>query len=329
MPSISDFVPIRRETLATIRPRVDADANPGLVPADVNFIDTTPGGFYWDLTQAILLEVERLWDYASVEVPAVMFLTYAWGEFLDEHGENLGLPRKDEARATGTVTFTGTAGTVIAIGFEVATEQVDPEQDPVAVVTTASGTIPAGGSIDLAVQAVEASAAGNVAMATLTVPQTPLDGLASTSNPDALSGGADVEHDEAYRVRLMLEFAAIQGAGTIADYTRWLLARPGVGFVTVEPIWAGPGTARCIIMDTANNPLSAAAVWDAQVDIDPPGAQTTLSGSGAVSVTTATITVASTTNFAGAGAFYVGAQRITYTAKTATTFTGCAGGVGT
>jgi hypothetical protein len=142
MPSISDFVPIRRETLATIRPRVDADANPGLVPADVNFIDTTPGGFYWDLTQAILLEVERLWDYASVEVPAVMFLTYAWGEFLDEHGENLGLPRKDEARATGTVTFTGTAGTVIAIGFEVATEQVDPEQDPVAVVTTASGTLP-------------------------------------------------------------------------------------------------------------------------------------------------------------------------------------------
>lgn len=329
MPSISDFLPVRRETLATIRPRVDADANPGIAPADQNFIDTTPGGFYWDLTQAVLLEVERLWDFASLEVPAVMFLTYAWGEFLDEHGENLNLPRKDEAKATGIVTFTGASGTIIAIGYEVATAQVDPEQTPVSVLTTSAGTIPVGGTIDLPVQAVDAGEAGNVAMSTLTVPQTPLDGLASTSNGDALSGGADVESDEAYRARLMLEFASVQGSGTVADYTRWLLARPGVGFVTVEPIWAGPGSVRCIIMDANNNPLSAAAVWSAQTDIDPPAAQTTLGGSGSINVATSPITVISTTNFAGAGNFYVGGQRIAYTGKTGTTFTGCTGGVGT
>lgn len=62
-------------------------------------------------------------------------------------------------------------------------------------------------------------------------------------------------------------------------------------------------------------------------------ATTIAAGSNAAALPTGTINVASTTGFAAAGQFTVlssaGAQQITYTAKTGTTFTGCTGGVGT
>lgn len=62
-------------------------------------------------------------------------------------------------------------------------------------------------------------------------------------------------------------------------------------------------------------------------------ATTVASGSNAVALPAATVNVASTTGFATAGQFTVlssaGAQQITYTGKTSTSFTGCSGGVGT
>jgi uncharacterized phage protein gp47/JayE len=217
------------------------------------------------------------------------------------------------------VTFTGTPGTLIGVGFEVTTPQIDPDIDPVSVITTAAGTIAAGGSVDIAVQASLPGAEGNVAMGTLTVPN-PQDGLDSTTNANALSGGADVEDDEAYRNRLLLEFSSVEGAGTLSDYQRWLLARPSIGFVSVEPIWAGVGTVRCVVMDPGNNPLSAAALAAEQTYIDPPVATTTLTST---ALNAATITVGSTASFTTTGGFYVLGQRINYTGKTATTFTGC------
>jgi uncharacterized phage protein gp47/JayE len=328
-PSFADFIPVRRETLATIRPRVDTDANAGIDPTSDRYIDLTPGGFYWDVTQAILLEVERLWDMASTEVPAVAFLTYAWGEYLDLHGEVLNRPRKEATKASGTVTFTGDEGTVIGTGVQVGTAQVDPEQDPVVVATTESGTIPVAGTLDLAVEALESGAAGNVAANTLTQVLTPIAGATgvTATNAQALLGGQEVESDELYRARLLLEFAGTQGAGTTADYERWALAYTGVGFVTVEPNWQGPGTVRVVVMDSGNDPVPASVVEGLQAQLDPWAASTTLAGD--TTFPTATVTVASTADFATSGRFYVGGNAVSYTGKTATTFTGCTGGTGT
>lgn len=62
-------------------------------------------------------------------------------------------------------------------------------------------------------------------------------------------------------------------------------------------------------------------------------ATTVASGSNAVTLPTGTINVGSTTGFATAGQFTVlssaGAQQVTYTGVTGTSFTGCTGGVGT
>jgi hypothetical protein len=130
MPSVAELQPIFQETVDRIRARVNADANSGIDPADMDFLDTSPGGFWWDIVGAVILEIARLWDSLGSETVAAMFPSFAWGVYLDAHGVTVGLARKIPARAAGVVTFTGTAGTFLATGTQVATQPPSPDSDP-------------------------------------------------------------------------------------------------------------------------------------------------------------------------------------------------------
>lgn len=323
MTDLSNFLPIRVENLDTIIARIDADLNAGLAPDDDAFIDTTPGTFYADIRTAFALELERLWDVATTDTVAASLIEYAWGIYLDAHGAPLGVERNDEARATGTVTFTGDNGTLVPTGTETSTIQVDPEDEPIAFVTTESGTIGAS-PLTLAVEAVEPGVSGNVATGAVTLLTSPVSGVTSVANDAAMSGGVDVESDESYRDRLKLSWSAAQGAGSVADYKRWALDVDGVGFVRVTPIWNGAGTVRVVITDTENNPVSDTLLQQVQDLLDPYDAETTVDG-GDLTTPIPTLTVVSTTGFAAAGQLYVGDQLVAYTGTTATTFTGCTG----
>jgi uncharacterized phage protein gp47/JayE len=269
VPDLVEFVPIFDEDADSIRARMFADVNAGLGPDDPAFLDTTPGGFLWDLSGASVLEIERLWDAVGTEMIAACFPAYAWGTYLDEHALTLGMVRKDAVAATGEVTFVGTTGTLIAVGTEVSTLQTTPEGEPVSFETTADGSIPAGGVLTLAVQASEPGTEGNVAAGTITLLQSPLDGVSSVTNAQPTLGGADIESDEQLRNRVLLAYSGSQGSGTITDYQAWSLAYPGVGFVAVFPQATGPGTVGVIITDANNRPVSTATVSGLQQQLDP------------------------------------------------------------
>lgn len=374
---VLEFPPLVIETAEMIRARVDADANAGVDPNSDAFIDTTEGTPYWDLTQAPILELERMWDFASTEVPAAMFPPTAWGVYLDLHGVTLNLPRKDSAKATGSVQFTGVPGTVIPTGSVVATVTDDPTADPLEFRTMAQTSVaaspgptglgvtntPTGGSLlagtyfyvvtamvpdpnpntpdiietvmsaevfitvtgnsnqnvltwaatptatgyriyrgtvsgderriaevaavttytdtgaatgpakpptNMAlVEALEAGHSWNVQAGTVTLLLTPLEGVENVTNPSAMSGGAEVETDDRYRERILLEWQRPPGAGNQADYERWARAFASVGYATIEPLWNGAGTVRVIITDDDNNPLSNTVVQSLQNDLDP------------------------------------------------------------
>jgi uncharacterized phage protein gp47/JayE len=265
---ITDRIPLLAVTVEEVRARVDADANAGLAPDDERFLDTTEGGFYWDLTQPAVLEIARLWDFAASEVPAAIYVASSWGENLDDHGETINVPRKDESFATGEVTFLGEDGTIISVGTSIGTAQTDPEEEPPSFVTTAAGTI-SGGTLTLTVKAAEAGVASNVAPGAASFPLTPIEGLTSVSNAEGITGGSDVETDESYRARLLIELGAAQGAGNVADYKRWALSYPGVGFVKVVPLWEGAGTVLVVITDDENNPVSNPIKEGLQAELDP------------------------------------------------------------
>lgn len=329
MTDILNFLPVRQETAAMIRARMEADLNAGKAPDDQAFYDTQDGSVTGDLLQCIALEMERLWDVAATDVVAASFVSAAWGDYLDEHGTGIGVPRKDAVRATGSLTFTGDNGTLIAVGTEVSTEQADPEEDAISLITTESGTI-ADGTLTVAAQAVEPGAAGNIPTGAATILLSPIDAATqpTVTNDDAFTGGSDVETDESYRNRLILENSSTQGGGSVDDYRRWALGYPGVGFVRVVPLWLGAGTVRVVVTDSENNACSPAIVEGLQAQLDPFTASTLLSGSH--TLPDATIEVVSTTGFAEAGRLLIdGDQLIEYTGKTATEFTGCSGGTGT
>lgn len=326
MASILQFRPLFRESLSRIRARINADANAGLAPADPSYLDTTPGGFFWDLTQSPALEIARLWD-ALNEMAASVFPAYSWGIYLDEHGVTLNTPRKDAVAATGSVTFTGTVGTLIPTGVEVATEQVDPDVDPTFFRTVDSEVIPIGGTVDVQVQAVEKGSLGNVAAGTVSVLYSPVDGVASITNLQPVSGGTDIETDEQYRRRILLAYAGAHGAGTRADYEMWALAYPGVSYVYVDPLWNGAGTVRVVVTDVYNKPVSQSVVDGLQAELDPYKAIAHLTAG--ITFPVANISIDDVTSFLAFGDAQIGSTKFSYTGKSSSQLTGVSGGAGT
>lgn len=270
MAVLADWTPLRAESIDTIRARIDAGTNAGLDPADPRWTDTTPAGFFWDHTQTFALEGELLWDMASVELPASFFLPFSWGIYLDYWGELLSVLRKDEVHATGIVTFTNQTGQPITVGSgtEVAAPANDPDSDPLSFTTAEAATVAVNGTADLPVVAAEGGTEYNVAADAISLVLSPLVGLTVT-NADPITTGADVEGDDAYKQRLLLEFSAARGGGTRDDYVAEALAQPGVGHVVVEPRWAGNGTVRLIVTTASNDPMSTTAIAAIQQYFDP------------------------------------------------------------
>jgi uncharacterized phage protein gp47/JayE len=331
MADFLDFLPLTTETVDTIRARLDADANAGLTVNDADYLDVTQGGFYWDMTQAPNLEIERLWDFLGTEVPAAMFVAFAWGTYLDYHGETLGLTRKAATLASGSVTFTGTNGTVVPAGTTVSTQAATADGEPLAFTTDASVTV-ASGTATVSATAVELGAASNVLVGQVVQVATEVSGITGVTNLAPFTGGTDVETDEDFRSRLLLEYGTTQGGGTLADYEKWALSVSGVSYVTVEPTTMPDGTTaggyvRLTVAGPSRQPVSEATRVALQDLLDPPSSVTTTTGSQTLPL--ATVNVASTSSFASSGTVRILGNTITYTGKTGTTFTGCSGGSGT
>ena len=324
------FVPIKQESIASIRARIDADANVGLTPDDDDYLDLSHGGFWWDLTQAPGLEMERLWDFATTELPAAVFVLYSYGEYLDDHGDAFGVTRKDQVAATGVVRFTGDPDVIIAPGTQVAAPTTELEAEEVTFEVVGEGdVIPAGGTLDLPVQAREPGAQSNVAALAVNLLMTPIDGIATVSNLDPISGGADVEQDDPLRERILLEMRAQGGGGTVNQFERWSLEYPGIGAVTVQPLPAGPGTVRVMALDMEGKPVSVQLMEGLQQYLDPPAADALSTGSHTLPLGGSNLNVDSTDGFRASGRVYLlNGQLVTYASKTATAFVNCQGGAG-
>lgn len=266
---VTDFVPLfPTETHDAVRARMDADANAGLTADDPEWIDTREGTFYWDVTEVVLLELVRIWDSISVELPASAFVLFAWGDYLDFHAATYSLERKAAVAAEGIVTFTGTAGTTIGTGTVVAAEAPTPDSDDIEFATTEVATIGGGGTVSVPVQALDEGAAGNVGAGAITLIVSPSPSLTEVTNVAAMGGGVEVEDDEELRDRILMEFEG-QGGGRPNDYRRWARSIPGVGRVFVNPVWAGPGTVQVVVMTASGDPVAGSVVTAVQDYIDP------------------------------------------------------------
>jgi uncharacterized phage protein gp47/JayE len=103
-----------------------------------------------------------------------------------------------------------------------------------ATFTTLTATAP--------VSAVVAAVAGNRATGQILSLVSPVVGVQTTATAGELSGGADIETDDALRARLLARIQQPPHGGASYDYTTWALEVSGVTRAWVYPAELGLGT---------------------------------------------------------------------------------------
>lgn len=217
------------------------------LPVDISDM---PADFPYDFTMPTAIEISRLIQYNLTRTLMLMFPMWAWGEWLDLHGVSAKVTRKQASRASGHVTVTGIAGTIIEEGTVFCTEGTTGVES-VEFATTEEATIPEQGTVDIPVASVLTGATYNVTRNTVTLQKQPNENITSVTNENPIRGGTDEEDDDTYRERILekLRSAEVSFVGCDADYVRWAKEVSGVGSAVVEPEWKGPGTVKVVVAD--------------------------------------------------------------------------------
>lgn len=172
-----------------------------------------------------------------------MFPDTATGEFLDYHGQQRGISRREASCAVGEVIFSRLAvtvkDTVIPAGTVVATQG----ETPVYFETTQEAVIPKTTyTIHAPVRAVKAGIEGNVPAGKIDVIVTPVSGVQTVTNPDPCVSGADREGDESLRSRIKESFVSPSNGTNSGYYKNVALEIPSVASAGVVPRGRGAGT---------------------------------------------------------------------------------------
>ena len=191
----------------------------------------------------------------------------ATGDALIAWAADWGLEPLDPVRAAGSVTVTGADGSDIPVGT------VWRSGAPADYRSTAAAQIPAAGTVDVAVEAVEPGAAANIVDGTRLALVQPIAGVQSeAAAAGAIEGGADAESDERLRGRLLTRLQSPPRGGAPGDYITWAEDSS----VDVTRVWESPrarglGTVDVYFMtddSTANGIPTAARVAAVQADIN-------------------------------------------------------------
>lgn len=220
-------------------------------------IDNMPGGFPYDFTMPTALEKSNLIQFHLVRTIMLMFPMWAWGEWLDLHGSQVGITRKAPNRASGTITIEGNAGTALAKGFRFCTPATDTGPC-LEFLLNEDVVIPDNGAATAEITAVLPGRASNVKSDAITLMAKPVRGISKIYNQADVTGGTDEEEDEAYLDRIMEKYGS-EGAsyiGNDADYRRWAREVSGIGDCIVMPTWNGPGTVKLVLVDSNGQPAN-------------------------------------------------------------------------
>lgn len=195
--------------------RVMSDANAGLAHLVLRYID-------WLSRQLLPDQAETDW--------------------LDRHGDiwlvnaDNSTGRKNASFATGIVTLTGTAGTVVASGTP-----MQHTSSGVGYETTEDVTIGAVAT-EVAIRAIDAGIQGNLEADTTLALIDSITGVDSDATVVILSGGVDEENDDDLRARVLFRIQEPPVGGDAADFVRWATDVSGVTRAWCSPLEMGIGT---------------------------------------------------------------------------------------
>ena len=254
------------QTMAEILQRM-LDASP-------SDIDKRQGSVSADLLSPAAIELALAY-VALDNVLAAGFAPTSYGTYLDMRADEYGLSRKPAVKASGSLTFSGPAGTLIPAGTVASTGGSAPTYFE----TTAAATVGGGGTVAVAAKAQEAGASGNVSIGAVNVLLGDLVGIVTVTNPVNFEGGADQETDEALLSRYLERARRPATSGNANQYRQWALEVPGISDAKVYPVWAGGGTVKVVLLDDEKTAPAPSVVAEVAAHIEeqrPIGADVTV-----------------------------------------------------
>ena len=151
----------------------------------------------------------------------------AQGAYLDQHAALRGLSRAVATRAAGVLRFGVSAAASGDLPIDAGT--VCMTADGVRFATTEDAVLAEGELyVDVPALAVEPGRAGNVAAGAVTIMAAMPVGIRACTNPEAFSGGDDLESDDALRRRLLDTYLRLPNGANAAYYEQVALSYTGV-----------------------------------------------------------------------------------------------------
>jgi len=243
-----------------------------ILPAD---LDVSEGSHTWNYTRPTALVAAEICQFILPEVIKLIFPEWSYGQFVDAHAKTRGMARRAAVAATGTITITGVANTVIPAGSMFSTASIN-ETPSVDYLTTEDAIIPASGEVEVPVQCTQLGIIGNTTANTVIFVGNKLIGVTAVTNEEDITGGTEVESD-ASLIERIVEYDKTQGesfVGNPADYKRWALSVPGVGGAIIISATDDSGLVTIIITDSngaPGNPELCEAVYNYIMRPDDPG----------------------------------------------------------
>ena len=225
-----------------------------IMPPD---IDISEGSHGWNMTRPTALVMAEMCEYYLVEAIRLILPEWSYGTFLEGHAKGRNIFRRAATAASGKITITGEAGTVIPTGslFSMPSVNDDPSVD---YETTEAATIQPNGSVTVPVQCTQTGIVGNAPANTIVLVSNNISRITSVTNQEAITGGTEQESDESLITRILERDQSQDNSfvGNPSDYKRWANEVAGVGEVTVIPAQDDTGLVQIILSDANGTPAT-------------------------------------------------------------------------
>jgi uncharacterized phage protein gp47/JayE len=223
-----------------------------------NDYDKTEGSFIYDAVVAVATALED--GYIEMEsIVDKAFAETAFDGYLDKIVAELGVYRKPATKATTTITVTGIEGTIVPLGARFFVESVY-------FATTESKTITSGTAF-IPVECEIPGTIGNVPSNSI-INFEPITGVTSSTNPNPVANGTDVETDKDLKQRYFEKVKTPSTSGNAQHYINWCKEVAGVGDAKVFPLWNGNGTVRCVIINSNKRAADASLISSVSSNVD-------------------------------------------------------------
>lgn len=251
----------------------------GSILSKITAFSTEEGSFARTLIAPAAYEIWKA--YTALEgIPDMIFIDENSGPYIDKKAADFGITRKPGAKASGEITLTGRAGTVVPAG------KVFLTTDGLGFTLDREIVIPESGSASGTVTAQEPGARYNVSAGEIVTQQTSLPGLTGFICGETV-GGLEPETDAALVERYYSFLRKPATSGNVYQYQQWAESVPGVGQAKVYPLWDGPGTVKVVLSSQLGGVASPETVAACQAYIDsvrPIGAEVTVESAVALTV---------------------------------------------